>query len=74
MTRVKLTGKETVADGLAYAGTEAATKPNNFTVWVLRDGTVMPVDLAALAKNADAKTNYPFKAGDQLFVQIKPGK
>ena len=38
-----------------------------------RDGAVLAVDLPAILKG-DAKTNHVLKAGDQLFVQVKPAR
>jgi len=41
------------------------------SVWVVREGAVLPVDLAGITKNGDTKTNHALKAGDQLFVQVE---
>jgi len=71
--RVKATGKETVLEGLAYATEAAAIKSGEVSVWVVREKVVIAVDLNAILKG-DAKTNVTLKAGDQLFVQVKPVK
>jgi hypothetical protein len=62
-----------VLAGLAYTAENMALKPESITVWVVRDKSVLPVDLAAIYKG-DAKTNHTLKPGDQLFVQVKVGK
>jgi uncharacterized protein (TIGR03067 family) len=72
--RVKATGNPTVLEGLAYAAEDMAIKPDAVTVWVVRDKTVLPVDLAAITQRGETKTNYILKSGDQLFVQVKVGK
>jgi RNA polymerase sigma factor (sigma-70 family) len=74
VVRVKSTGKETVLEGLAYATEFVSIKASEVSVWVVRNKEVLPVDLPAITRNADAKTNYTLKTGDQLFIQIKPGK
>jgi RNA polymerase sigma factor (sigma-70 family) len=71
--RVKATGKETVLEGLVHAADDVPIKSEGVNVWVVRDKTVLPVDLPAILKG-DAKTNHLLKAGDQLFVQAKPAK
>ncbi len=71
--RVKLTSN-TVLDGLVHAADDVSIKSDGLSVWVVRDKTVMPVDLVGITKNGDTKTNYVLKAGDQLFVQVKPAK
>jgi RNA polymerase sigma factor (sigma-70 family) len=71
---VKATGKETVLEGLAYAAEDMAIKPDAVSVWVVRDKTILPVDLASITQKGDARTNYALKAGDQLFVQVKVSK
>jgi RNA polymerase sigma factor (sigma-70 family) len=70
--RVKATGKETVLEGLTHAA-DVSIKSDALSVWVVRDKTVLPVDLPAIT-NGDAKTNYALKAGDKLFVQVKAAK
>jgi RNA polymerase sigma factor (sigma-70 family) len=71
--RVKATGKETVVDALAHAADDVPIKADAASVWVVRNGSILPVDLAAITKG-DAKTNHALKPGDQLFVQAKAGK
>lgn len=71
--RVRATGKETVLEGLVHAADDVSIKSDALSVWVVRDKTVLSVDLPALLKG-DSKTNYVIKPGDQLFVQVKPGK
>ncbi|MBN9120061.1 MAG: sigma-70 family RNA polymerase sigma factor [Planctomycetes bacterium] len=71
--RVKATGKETVLAGLVYAADDVSIKSDALSVWVVRDGAVLAVDLPAILKG-DTKTNYALKVGDQLFVQVKPAK
>jgi hypothetical protein len=44
------------------------------SVWVVRDKEILPVDLVAITKSGDTKTNHVLRAGDQLFVQAKPAK
>jgi hypothetical protein len=73
VVRVKATGKETVMEGLAYAAEDMAITPDALAVWVVRDKSVLAVDLAAIYRG-DAKTNHTLKPGDQLFVQVKVGK
>ncbi|HVL13941.1 MAG TPA: hypothetical protein VM529_15335, partial [Gemmata sp.] len=72
--RVNATGNETVLEGLAYAAEDMAIKPDVLTVWVVRGGDVMPVDLAGILQKGETGTNYVLKPGDQLFVQVKVGK
>jgi RNA polymerase sigma factor (sigma-70 family) len=74
VVRVKATGKQTVLEGLAYATDVVPIKSTEVSVWVVRDKEVLPVDVPAITRGADTKTNYVLKPGDQLFVQIKPGK
>jgi hypothetical protein len=71
--RVKATGKQTVLEGLVHAADDVSIKSDALSVWVVREKTVLPVDLPAILKG-DAKTNHVLKAGDQLFVQVKPAK
>ncbi len=70
---VNATGKETVLEAMAYAAEDMAIKPDSLSVWVVRGKEVLPVDLAAIYKGNTA-TNFTLKAGDQLFVQVKPAK
>lgn len=72
--RVKATGKETVLEGLVHAADDVSLKSDGVSVWVVRDKGVLPVDLVAITKNGETKTNYILKAGDQLFIQVKAGK
>jgi RNA polymerase sigma factor (sigma-70 family) len=72
--RVKATGTQTVLEGLAYAAEDMAIKPEAISVWVIREKALLSVELAAITQNADPKTNYQLKPGDQLFVQVKVGK
>ena len=72
--RVKATGKETVLEGLVYAADDVPLKSDGVSVWVVRDKVLLPVDLPGITKNGVTKTNYVLKAGDQLFVQVKPAK
>jgi hypothetical protein len=51
-----------------------AIKPEAISVWVIREKALLSVELAAITQNADPKTNYQLKPGDQLFVQVKVGK
>jgi RNA polymerase sigma factor (sigma-70 family) len=71
--RVKSTGKETVLEGLVHAADDVSIKSDALSVWVVRDKTVLSVDLPAILKG-DTKTNHALKPGDQLFVQAKPAK
>jgi RNA polymerase sigma factor (sigma-70 family) len=71
---VNATGKETVLEGLAYAAEDMAIKPDAVSVWVVRGKEILPVDLVAITKKGETKTNYTLKAGDQLFVQVKVAK
>jgi hypothetical protein len=71
--RVRATGKETVLEGLVHAADDVSIKSDALSVWVVRDKAILSVDLPAILKG-DSKTNYGLKAGDQLFVQVKPGK
>jgi uncharacterized protein (TIGR03067 family) len=72
--RVKVTGNDTVLEGLAYAAEDMAIKSDSVSVWVVRDKEILPVDLAGITQRGETKTNYVLKAGDQLFVQVKVGK
>jgi uncharacterized protein (TIGR03067 family) len=72
VVRVKATGKETVLVGLEHATDLAPFKSSEVNVWIVRGKEVLPVDLPAITRNTDTKTNYTLKPGDQLFVQIKP--
>jgi hypothetical protein len=56
-----------------HAADDVSIKSEGVSVWVVRDKTVLVVDLPAILKG-DAKTNHTLKAGDQLFVQAKPAK
>ncbi len=69
--RVKLTGDQTVLDAFVHA-TAVGIKASAASAWVVRGDTIFPVDLAALTKYGDTKTNYQLLAGDKLFVQAKP--
>ncbi|HSQ58453.1 MAG TPA: sigma-70 family RNA polymerase sigma factor [Gemmata sp.] len=69
--RVKATGNETVLDGLANAAGDMAIMPDDLTVWIARDKSILFVDLAGITQRGETKTNYVLKAGDQLFVQVK---
>jgi RNA polymerase sigma factor (sigma-70 family) len=71
--RVKATGKETVLEGLVHAADDVSIKSDTLSVWVVREKAILSVDLPAILKG-DSKTNYALKPGDQLFVQVKPGK
>jgi RNA polymerase sigma factor (sigma-70 family) len=68
---VKATGHETVLEGLAHAAEDMAIKSEAVSVWVVRDKTILPVDVAGIRKG-ETKTNYVLMAGDRLFVQAKP--
>lgn len=73
VTRVKLAGSQTVIDALAHAD-GVSLKPDAISVWVVREGAVMPVDLGGITLKGETKTNYQIRAGDQLFVQAKAAK
>ncbi len=73
VVRVKDTGNSTVLDALANAD-GVTIKPDAVSVWVVRDGAVLPVDLGAITQQGVTKTNYVLKSGDQLFVQVKAVK
>jgi RNA polymerase sigma factor (sigma-70 family) len=74
LIRVKATGNQTVLEGLAYAAEDMAIKADALSVWVVRDKSILPVDLAGITQKGETKTNYILKPGDQLFVQVKVGK
>ncbi|MCI0704943.1 MAG: sigma-70 family RNA polymerase sigma factor [Planctomycetia bacterium] len=64
----------TVLDALLSVANRVTVKVDAVTVWVVRDKTLVPVDLAAVLKGTDAKANFALKPGDQLFVQVKAEK
>lgn len=68
---MKATGNETVLEGLTYAAEQVLLKSDAVSVWVARDKTILPADLAGIRKG-ETKTNHVLKPGDQLFVQAKP--
>ncbi len=74
VVRVKATGNETVLEGLVYAADDVPLKSDGVSAWVVRDNEVLAIDLPGITKKGQTGTNYILKAGDQLFVQAKPGK
>jgi predicted DNA-binding protein (UPF0251 family) len=72
VVRVKATAKETVLDAMFYANDDVSFQKDTLSVWIVRDGKRLPVDLLAITQNNDAKTNYTLQPGDQLFVQVQP--
>ena len=75
VTRLPLTGNETVLDALSNAGgLPQIGDPRK--VWVARptvDGCpsqiILPVDWACITSAGDTRTNYQLMAGDRVFVQ-----
>jgi uncharacterized protein (TIGR03067 family) len=63
-----------VLDALLSVARRVTIKVDAVTVWVVRDKTLVPVDLAAVLKGTDAKANFALKPGDQLFVQVRAEK
>lgn len=61
---VKATGNQTVVDALKGVGYDAPPKADDVSVWVFDGKKVLPVDLSAIHKDGNAKTNYALKAGD----------
>ena len=73
--RVKATGQEKVLEALVYAADDVSIKSDGVSVWVVRDKTVLPVDLPAITKSGDAKTNYVRSSpATNFLVQAKPAK
>ncbi len=75
VTRLPLTGNETVLDALSQIGGLPVTGDPE-KVWVARpslDGpgamAILPVDWACVTETADARTNYQLMAGDRVFVK-----
>ncbi|QJX00489.1 sigma-70 family RNA polymerase sigma factor [Frigoriglobus tundricola] len=71
--QVKATGNESILDILVHIP-GPAIKPEGVSVWVVRDEAILPVDLVAITKRGEVRTNYQLKAGDRLFLQAKPSK
>lgn len=74
VVKVKATGNETILEAIVYAADDVPVKSDGVSVWIVRGKEVLPVDLPAILKNGEAKTNYAIKPGDQVFVQSKPAK
>ena len=58
----------------AHAAEGGSLTTNGVSVWLVRDNTVLPVDLPSITKKGVTKTNYVLKPGDKLFIQMKAGK
>ena len=57
-----------------YATLNTLRREGGLSVWVVRGGKVMAVDLEAITKSSAAATNYQVRNGDKLFVQVNVGK
>lgn len=72
--KVKATGNQTILEAIVYAADDVSVKSDAVSVWVVRGKEVLTVDLPAILKNGETKTNYVLKADDRVFVQAKPAK
>jgi len=72
--KVKATGNQTILEAIVYAADDVPVKSDAVSVWIVRGKEVLPVDLPAILKTGETKTNYVIKPGDQVFVQAKPAK
>jgi hypothetical protein len=64
----------TILEAIVYAADDEPVKSDAVSVWIVRGKEVLPVDLPAILKAGETKTNYVIKPGDQVFVQAKPAK
>ena len=65
---------QTILEAIVYAADDVPVKSDAVSVWIVRGKEVLTVDLPAILKNGETKTNYVIKPGDQVFVQAKPAK
>ena len=72
VTRLPITGNETVLDAVRQAGVVAVTD-----VWITRPGEngkpdqTLPVDWTAITRHGKTETNYQILPGDRLYVKPK---
>jgi polysaccharide export outer membrane protein len=67
VTRLPLTGTETVLDAIAAIPGLAAQSDRSL-IRVLRPGETLLVDWNGIMLRGDAKTNYLLQAGDRVHV------
>jgi polysaccharide export outer membrane protein len=77
ITRLPITGNETVLDAFAQTGglvAPASTKQ----VWIARPAPdrqgceqILPIDILAITKRGDPTTNYQLLPGDRIFVKAQ---
>jgi RNA polymerase sigma factor (sigma-70 family) len=65
---------QTILEAIVYAADDVPVKSDTVSVWIVRGKEVLTVDLPAILKTGETKTNYVIKPGDQVFVQAKPAK
>jgi uncharacterized protein (TIGR03067 family) len=66
-------GSHTVLDAFASAFKDAPVSVSDVSSWIVRNGKVMPVNLAGIVEKGNTTTNYVLLPGDRLFIQQKPG-
>jgi Asp-tRNA(Asn)/Glu-tRNA(Gln) amidotransferase C subunit len=57
VVKVKATGNETILEAIVYAADDVPVKSDAVSVWIVRGKEVLPVDLPAILKNGEVKTN-----------------
>jgi polysaccharide export outer membrane protein len=78
VTRLPITGNETVLDGLSQiAGVPAGTSKKR--IWVARPSPteagcdqILPVDWYAIVQRGQTATNYQLLPGDRVYLQAQP--
>jgi polysaccharide biosynthesis/export protein len=73
VTRLPITGKETVLDAIGAVG--GLSKASNQRVWLERPAPgnaggeqILPVDYLAITRGASSATNYQLLPGDRIFM------
>jgi polysaccharide export outer membrane protein len=64
-------GDTTVLEGLSLAGGVPAESADLSTAVVVRDGTVLPIDLSDMLERGDTSRNVYMRAGDVVYVPTR---
>jgi len=64
-------GDTTVLEGLSLAGGVPAETADLATAVVVRDGTILPIDLAEMLERGDTSRNVYMRAGDVVYVPTR---
>jgi len=79
VTRLPITGNETVLDAVASMGGISSIATN--TMWVARPAPngvgpekILPVAWNDIARGESSKTNYQLMPGDRLFIETQPAE